>query len=224
MLIPKSAKLFLLYAFEVGIRTNCLPKRILSKNQREENDSQGKNVSLSCIIFILTILRTLMNLGRHIAFCSFKFFESEYVSIFQESRSEAEIIYFENLCFILYKNENVLQFKIAMSDPMRMKIDESLNDIFECPSFDADRRPLSLKIAKQTTFGGIICHHNIVLLKVVSPRSNVLFISKYFYHISVMQVLQNLKLVFEVILFLEVSIANNFENNSVLFQAIGINC
>lgn len=148
MPIPKSAKLFLLYEFEVRIRTNCLPKRKLSKNQGEEKDSEGKNVSLNCIILILRILLTLMNLRRHIAFCSFTFFEFEYDPILKESRSEAEITYFYSLFSILYKNENVLKFKIAMSDPTRMKIGKPLHDIFESASFSADCRRLSLNIVE----------------------------------------------------------------------------
>ena len=177
----------------MSIGTHSILKRKISKNQREENDSEGKNVSLCCIILLLIIFGALMNLRSHIAFfCSFIIFEFEYFSVLKEARSEPEVTDFETLYSTLCKNENVLQFKITMSDSWRMKISYSLNNTFKSASFGTHFRVLFSKIVEQAAFGGMLKNEDVIrggffklLIGFITRKDNILAISKTLHDVFV---------------------------------------
>lgn len=88
-----------------------------------------------------------MNLRSHVSFpCAFVLFGFENLFFLLKTTSKAEVTDFEGLTSILIKNKYVLQFEVAMSDSLRVKIGETLNYALKGSPFGVDFRLLFSKI------------------------------------------------------------------------------
>ena len=127
---PKGAELFVHDLFEVGVWRFGELEGEFVEDQREEDHSQREYVCFGCVVLHWTVFRALMDLWSHVALPgTFVFIKFERAFVSNEAGSEAQISDFEDQLTILNKNEYVLQFEVAMRDPLRVKVGESLNDM-----------------------------------------------------------------------------------------------
>lgn len=113
----------------------------VSKDEREEDDSQCEDVGPGCIIGVSVVSVAFVDFRGHVAlFRTFIFTELDVLGGCLKSRCESEVTDFEDFFSFLSKHENVLQFEVAVGDAFGVEVGEALRDLPEGCAFGSDVR------------------------------------------------------------------------------------
>lgn len=95
------------------------------------------------------------------------------------------------------KDENILQFEVAVDYPLGVEVGQCQGDLFESTSFSADLRLLGLDVTEEAAFGGVFKDEDVgrvgeeLLIGFITLKGNILAISEGFDHISMMEALNH---------------------------------
>ena len=150
-------------------------------DQSKKYNSQGKNISLQSIVFLLGLDKQLVNLGSHIGF--FGSLKSVAVNLWVVvgGVGKTKISQF-NLNFRLrLSNENIFQFQISMHEIVTMQVTNSLTHLNKYGSNLSDSWLCDPYEVQETSMLGIFHHQNIsavliLLILTCTLETNVLFV------------------------------------------------
>ena len=203
MLLPKLFVFLLLKKIEKLVRLQSKLERKTPKDSHEQNHSQSENIRLSSIVLFLSIFSHLVNLWSHIPLLgSLVVPELQFLCFGLEPGSEAKVSNFENILFTLFKNEYVLQFEVAVSDPLGVKVVNSLENVFQGDLFLLEVRFLLDDVVEEAALCSMFKHEDTLrgglLILLITLEGHILTELMSRDDVRVVQGLESLELIFEV--------------------------
>ena len=171
-----------------------------------------------------------MNFRSHEGFGSASIiFEGDPFSFVLEPAGKAKISNFQNIFPILLKDQDVVKFEVSVGHAFLVQVVEGFDDLAEENPLAGEVRFIPEEMLEEITFGGMLENEDVMrgwlrglLILLITHEGHILAVFQAADYVRVPQILQRLKLIFQVPLLLTVAGGHHLQDQPLLSGAVPV--